>query len=299
MSPCTTLSSSQDASVNHVVPAGDGGFFEARYVQRVPERWICYLSSHSGCAKACRFCHLTATRQTMMRGAALEDYLAQARRVFATYDMRIGEGMAAPSKVHFNFMARGEPLCNAALLEDPDRLFGSLAELAGARGLQHAHKVSSIIPADFGADLATVLADPASEIYYSLYSVDQAFRRRWLPKAMSAPAALDLLCRYQEATGREVNLHWAFIAGENDGDADVDRILEEVAVRGLRAKFNLVRYNAYGARQGRETDEQRLQALFNRIASGLGSTGSRIVPRVGFDVRASCGMFVEPGVMGI
>jgi 23S rRNA (adenine2503-C2)-methyltransferase len=295
MQACTTLASSVDDSVNHVVEAGDGGYFEARYVHRVPERWICYLSSHSGCSKACRFCHLTATRQTMMKSASLDDYLAQAGRVFSTYDAHYPEEIHGPrpSKVHFNFMARGEPLENQALLENPGEVFEGLGEMASQRGLVHAHKVSTIIPATFSADLVHVLGDPASEVYYSLYSMDEGFRKRWLPKAMPANDALDLLADYQERTGREINLHWAFIEGENDRECDVDGVLEEVAARGLRAKFNLVRYNPFSARQGREPDEARLQMLFNRIAPALGSSGSRIVPRVGFDIKASCGMFVE------
>lgn len=293
MTPCTTLASRLDASVNHVVPAGDGGYFEARYVRRVPERWICYVSSHSGCDKACRFCHLTATRQTMMTPATPEDYAAQAGRVFATYDRLVAGGEPRGEKVHYNFMARGEPLENPSLLSDPASVFGPLGAMAAARGLAHAHKVSTILPRGFSADLAEVLADPASQVYYSLYGVSERFRKRWLPKAMAPSAALDLLADYQNRTGRTVNLHWAFIAGENDGEADVAEVLEAVLGRGIRAKFNLVRYNPHSPRHGEEPAEERLQLLFDRIARALGQPGSRIVPRVGFDVKASCGTFVE------
>jgi len=295
MSTPTILRSRLDASVNHVVAAGDGGFFESRYVRRVPERWICYLSSHSGCAKACRFCHLTATRQTMMRDATPADYLAQARHVFETYDQTVEQGAPRGEKVHYNFMARGEPLANAALLSEPDSVFAPLADLARLRNLSHEHKVSTILPADFRADLAEVLGDPASSLYLSLYSLDPGFRKRWLPKAMPGEAALDLVADYQKSTGRLVNLHWAFIAGANDAERDIDAIAEAVLSRGLRAKFNLVRYNPHSARHGVEPDEARLAMLFDRLSSALGGTGSRIVPRVGLDVKASCGTFVEDG----
>ena len=294
---CVTLSSKVDASVNHVVLAGDGGYYEARYVRRVPERWICYLSSHSGCDKACRFCHLTATRQTMMSPADLDGFLAQAARAFGSYDAACRDGVPAASKVHFNWMARGEPLENPTLLASPDELFGALGDMAASRRLSHAHKVSSILPAGFTGDLARILADSRSRIYYSLYSVNPAFRRRWMPKAMPAGEGLDLLADYQRRTGGTAVLHWAWIKGENDGEADVARLLEAVAVRGLRAKFNLVRYNPRSARHGAEPDEAALQALFDRVASGLGTPGSRIVPRVGVDVRASCGTFVDDADM--
>ncbi len=298
MQTVTTLSSRLDASVNHVVTTADGGFFEARYVRRVPERWICYLSSHSGCDKACRFCHLTATRQTMMTPALLEDYLKQADRVFTTYREQVDLGIPPAQKVHFNFMARGEPLENPVLLRGSDALFGALGERAAAHGLAHAHKVSTILPQGFSDDLVEVLAAPESQLYYSLYSVNEAFRKRWLPKAMPAGEGLDLAADYQQRTGREIILHWAFIQGENDGDRDIARLIEAVAIRDLKVKFNLVRYNPHSGRHGAEPEEARLQSLFDRLATAFGSPGSRIVPRVGFDVKASCGTFVEASDIG-
>ena len=293
MSDYRIIESSLDASVNHVVPSVDGGYYEARYVRRVPDRWICYLSSHSGCDKACRFCHLTATGQTMMRPASMADYIGQANAVFETHRRLVEGGAPHGSKLHYNYMARGEPLENPSLLGEPGEVCAKLGQMARQRGLDHAHKVSTIIPGSFRGRLPTILADPKSQLYYSIYSVNPKFRKRWLPKAMPAREGLDLVADYQSVTGRTVVLHWAFIEGENDGERDLDALLEEVSIRGIRAKFNLVRYNPHDGRHGREPDEARLQVLFDKVAASLGGLGSRIVPRVGFDVSASCGMFVD------
>lgn len=99
------LTSKEDASVNHVLPTDDGGYWESRYVQRTDEYFICYLSSHTGCNRSCRFCHLTATKQTTMRPADFPDYIEQTRHVFYVYRQKVASGMAPVKRMHFNFMA--------------------------------------------------------------------------------------------------------------------------------------------------------------------------------------------------
>jgi len=293
----TTLTSAEDRSVNHVYATPDGGYYECRFVQREDGYFIVYLSSHSGCSYACRFCHLTATGQTMMLPADAQSYAAQSAKVFETYTQRRAEGLVAAQKVHFNFMARGEPLANEALLREPASVFTPMGELAMAHDLEAFFKVSSILPTTFTGDLVQVLADPRAQLYYSLYSMKPAFRKRWLGKAMPAEAGLDLIADYQARTGRTIALHWAFIEGQNDSEADVAEILDAVVARGIRAKFNLVRYNPHDARHGIEPTQAVLDARFAQIQAALasigGGDGSRQVPRVGHDVKASCGMFIE------
>ena len=290
----STLSSCQDASVNHALPTPDGGHWESRYVQRVDRYFICYLSSHTGCAYSCRFCHLTATKQTMMAPATFEDYLQQADRVLDTYRERRDNGLPPAEYMHFNFMARGEALANPCLVERSSELFEALGQRAEDVGLPARFLVSTILPRDFNANLADVLADERAVPYYSLYSVNPKFRKRWLPKALPAEEALARLAQFQQDTGRKVVLHWAFIEGQNDSFEDVEATLDAVEQAGLKAKFNLVRYNPHDARHGQEPSEAHLQALFDRISGRLNHPGSRIVPRVGFDVKASCGMFIAP-----
>ncbi len=294
--PWTILSSCQDASVNHTQATEDGGHWESRFVQRISDYFICYLSSHTGCSQSCRFCHLTASKQVMMSPATVADYLDQADQVLATYQRRRQDGLEAAQRIHFNFMARGEALSNPEFVQHSSVLFDALGKKAAGVGIPEPAKflVSTIFPRDFEGSLETVLADERATPYYSLYSVNPRFRKRWLPKALPAEEALERLAAFQRTTGRKVVLHWAFIEGENDSVADVEATLDAVETVGLKAKFNLVRYNPHDARQGVESKEDVLQDRFDRISTRLGQPGSRIVPRVGFDVKASCGMFIEP-----
>lgn len=286
-----TEPSLEDASVNFVAPF-DSSLIEARYVRRVPEYFICYLSSHNGCDKACRFCHLTQTGQTAMVPAHYADYVSQARQVLQHYD-----SLGAPAEtVNYNFMARGEPFENPLILTNWRRLRGALEMMSNTRGLEARYNLSTIMPATLGARPLRDILGPephGTSVYYSLYSMRPEFRKRWLPKAMDPYAALSRLAEWQRDTGGEVVLHGAFIAGQNDDRETVAEILDVVDSLQLRTRFNLVRYNPYSPAQGVESPEAVIQARFQQIADALGDPRSRIVPRVGFDVKASCGMFVE------
>jgi len=292
------MSSNEDASVNCIATMSDGGFLEARYVQRSPDYFIVYLSSHSGCTHTCRFCHLTATNQRMMSPATLEEYSLQAEEIFEIYNERTDRGMSPAQRVHFNFMARGEALSNPHFVGYSQALFDHLRDMAKAHGIERVKfNVSTIMPRDYTGtvlDLASMFADPDSEIYYSLYSLRPGFRKRWLPRALPAHIALNNLACLQERLDRRMTLHWAFIRGQNDSDATVDEIIAAVKRHRLRVKFNLVRYNPYDSRYGTEAAEEDIQRLFIKLSNAFGSTESRIVPRVGYDVKASCGCFIEP-----
>lgn len=287
------LASNEDQSVNFWRTTLDGGMEESRLVRRTGEKLICYLSSHSGCSYSCRFCHLTATKQTMMTPVSLEGYCQQAKAVMGEYARKCEAGEAPSERMHYNFMARGEALANPVISHSSQQLFDRLSDISQEHGLPCRFLVSSIIPRDFEGDLTSILGDERSILYYSLYSMDPKFRKRWLPKAMDPNRALDMIADYQANTGRPVALHWAFIQGQNDRDEQIDDILHAVSSRGIKAKFNLVRYNPHDARHGEESSDETIQSLFNRIEKAFGQPGSRIVPRVGFDVKASCGMFLE------
>lgn len=271
---------------------------EARYVQREEDYFIVYLSSHDGCNKACRFCHLTQTKQTSFNPASLGDYNEQAIQVLFHYQDKLAAGLKPVNRINFNFMARGEPLANSDMLDVPHKVLWSLAghALRFADTLGVKFNISTIMPEEVRyKDLARAYSKvkhPHS-FYYSLYSVNPKFRKKWLPKAIEVPLALDKLKAWQEATGQILTFHWAFIDGENDSIDDLDAIIEVLAPYDFHAKFNVVRYNPFSVKQGKESPEEIVQRNFHYLSSFFGDTGSRIVPRVGFDVHASCGTFYD------
>lgn len=234
-----------------------------------------------------------------MTPATLDDYLDQARLVFEHYRayVQLPIGQQTERTVHFNFMARGEPLSNPTMQHNAQQVYDALAVLADAYGLTSKFKISSIIPSDFTGDLADILTDNRAMLYYSLYSMDSQFRQKWLGKAMDPLFSLPLIKDYQLSTGNPITIHWALIEGQNDSTEVAADIVSAVVGHGIAAKFNLVRYNPHDDRHGVESSEETILARFTQISNGLATLApnlvSRIVPRVGYDVKASCGMFIS------
>lgn len=284
------LTSNEDKSVNFIFD----NWLEARFVRRVKDYFIIYLSSHDGCNKSCRFCHLTQTGQTSFNETTLDEYIHQAKEVFKYYTS-IKDIQGHAKQVNFNFMARGEPLANSVVLNNAAQLFSELEKLAQEENLKANFNISSIMPTELeNKDLSQVFKDVSQSygVYYSLYSVNEQFRKRWLPKAMDYQIALKKLEELQQNTHANIAFHWAFIENENDSQEDMQQLIKVLKNYQLNAKFNLVRYNPYSEKQGIESKEEILQFNFNELNNYFNHPESRIVPRVGFDVKASCGMFI-------
>ena len=283
------LKSTLDNSVNFVEKASNVGYFERRYVRRDNDKVLAYLSSQSGCDMACRMCFLTANGETALDNATLSDFLTQAADVLAHYDQQTPANM-----LHYNFMARGEPLNNPLILSDSTLLLSSLKKLANERDLACKFLISSIFPNTMGdREFKDIFPEILPEIYYSLYSVNPAFRRRWLGKALPAEVGLDKLKAWADFSGKTPKVHFAFIEGQNDSEEDMVAMAEAINARGLKVNINIVRYNPASARYGAESSEAVIERNVQILRELVQPTKLRIVPKVGFDVNASCGMFIN------
>lgn len=269
------------------------GMLEARYVRRVDEYFIVYLSSQTGCKQACRMCWLTATGQTKLRDTTIEEYLEQAREVLEYYWKQVQEGEPQADLVHFNFMARGEPLANKIFLDNADEILERLADMAMEYRLNVKFLISTIFPEEMDdRKLTEIFRVIRPEIYYSIYSIDPNFRRRWLPKAMCPDTALSNLNMWQEVTGKIPKIHYAFIKGENDTLLDVAKVADAIQRSKLNINWNIVRYNPPNDKS-EEPTEFIINNLYEYIRYRFPKAKVKLIPRVGIDVMASCGTFLK------
>jgi adenine C2-methylase RlmN of 23S rRNA A2503 and tRNA A37 len=109
---------------------------------------------------------------------------------------------------------------------------------------------------------------------------------------MSGFDGLRMLKNWQRYSKKIPKLHFAFIKGYNDTEGEIRHLAQIVKDLDLRVDFNVVRYNPQSSEYS-ETDESDIYTLSHIFREVLPETKVKIVPRVGFDVKASCGMFVN------
>jgi 23S rRNA (adenine2503-C2)-methyltransferase len=288
MSTLTVLNSQLDRSVNFVEEQLVG-FLESRFVRKCDDYFVAYLSSQTGCNRGCTFCHLTVTGQTSFVDSSHNDFMAQAIQIFKHYRKE-----TKPAKyMHYSFMARGEPLANKILLDSGDELLSKLGQVAKEEGLPAKFNISTIMPQTLKKSLIDVFHYVNPTIYYSMYSTNQAWRDEWMPAAMPVEEAIRRLKEYQSFSKKIIKIHHPFIAGQNDSEEEVNAVCDVLEKHNLICEFNLVRYNPASPEQGLESSEEIINRNIGIIQNRFSFNSKvQIIPRVGFDVKASCGMFV-------
>lgn len=288
--------SEQDNSVNFIDSSPASGFFESRYVRRGDDYFIVYLSVQSACNLGCEMCHLTATKQKKVIDNTETSLLMQAQAVLNHYLSLVASGQEKPAKyMHFNFMARGEVL-NSPIFKDAEATYSLLSKLRGLSekiGLNARFLLSTIMPTAYeNHDMNDVFSVIQPYFYYSLYSTKEAFRKQWLPMAMKPELALDKLARWNNFSEHKFKVHYAFIEYENDGKNQINDICDLLLSRGLTPDINIVRYNPYSEKHGQESKIEIIERNADIFRERLGSH-VKVIQRVGKDVKASCGMFIE------
>ena len=141
------------------------------------------------------------------------------------------------------------------------------------------------MPTEFKSNLGDIFTNRDVSIYYSIYSVNDDFRKKWLGNAMPYRTALSYLNHYKSLDYGKVKFHSAFIKDENDSEKDIRDLKFALDFNyDNNYKFNIVRYNPYSPKQGEESSNL---SLIEEVLE------AKIITRVGKDVKASCGMFVK------
>ena len=290
----------QDGSARLLVDLADGQSVESVLL---PRGGLC-VSTQVGCAVGCVFC--MTGRDGLLRQLGSAEIVAQvvlgrsliARRA-APRAMSAPSGGSERSELggchqlpvrKVVFMGMGEPAHNL------DNVLEAIELLGTAGGIGHKNLVFSTVgDARVFERLPQGTVKPALAL--SLHSTKPALRAALLPHApRMAPAELVALAeRYARATTYPIQVQWTLLEGINDGDDELDGIVELLA--GKHAIMNMIPYNEVAGLAFRRPSWERAV----QIARSLNRRGvlTRLRRSAGQDVDGGCGQLRARALAGI
>ena len=252
-----------DGSMRLLVELADGQTVECVLL---PGDGLC-VSTQVGCAVGCVFCMTGQGGLARQLGSA--EIVAQ---------VALARSLRAVRKVVF--MGMGEPAHNL------DNVLAAIELLATEGDIGHKNLVFSTVgDRRVFERLPRQRVKPALAL--SLHSTRADLRAQLLPRAPRISPA-DLVAqgeRYARATGYPIQYQWTLIEGVNDGDDEVEGILE--LLRGRYAIMNMIPFNTIAGLAYRRPSAERAEAIM-RTLSRRGVL-TRLRQSAGQDVDAGCG----------
>ncbi|MGH9446003.1 MAG: 23S rRNA (adenine(2503)-C(2))-methyltransferase RlmN [Terriglobia bacterium] len=267
---------SRDGAVRYRLRFPDGRAAESVYMPEENRVTLC-LSSQAGCAVECRFC-FTAL-MGLLRNLTAGEILGQVYVVAG--DARIGPGI----RLNVVFMGMGEPLLNFAAVMKTVRIMTDQDAL-GIPLRRITLSTSGIIPGI--KELSQEPLRPKLAISLNASSDEQ--RTSLMPINRKYPLC-DLLaaCRSYPLRPREaLTFEYVLLDGINDSPPDALRVAQ--LLRGMRAKVNLIPYNAGAGLPYRSSPFSRVLEFQEALAAQSVPAFIRISR--GQDVRAACGQLL-------
>ena len=243
------------------------------------------VSSQVGCAMGCDFCASTKSgvERDLTSGEIVEQFLwlrAEARRL----------GRRLQTVV---FMGMGEPLLNYEnVVAAIRRIAGE--ELGAVGWRQVTVYTVGIVPGierlreeRLGVQLAVSLHAPDDETRSAIVPAGRKYRVAEIVEAAR---------RYQESSGRVVNIEYCMLGGVNDSDEQAE--LLATLLTGMGMHVNLIPYNSIGAGVSGRVYSRPSSERVSRFLEILVSR--RVVAHVrrtrGEEIEGACGQLRERGL---
>lgn len=263
----------RDGTARYLLELGDGRSIETVYMPEEARVTLC-LSSQVGCALDCRFCFtgLLGVRRNLSAG----EIVGQVFTVLA--ERQIAPG----SRLNLVFMGMGEPLLNLAQVMKAVRI------LASPQGVGIPLRRITVSTAGVVPRILELASDPMRpKLAVSLNASTDEQRTALMPinKKYSLGELLKACRAYPLRPRERLTFEYVLLDSVNDSDADALRVAE--LVRGLRAKVNLIPYNAGPELPYRAPPFARTLA-FQQVLTDRHIPAFIRISR-GQDIRAACG----------
>jgi len=232
----------------------------------LPRGGLC-VSTQVGCAVGCVFC--MSGRAGLLRQLGSAEIVAQ---------VVLARRLRAVSKVVF--MGMGEPAHNLDNVCEAIQLLGTQGNIG------HKNLVFSTV-GDFRVleRLPQETVKPALAV--SLHSTDATLRAGLLPRApqVSIENLVERAEAYARATGYPVQYQWTLLEGINDGDAELERIVQ--LLTGKYAVLNFIPFNDVDGLAYRRPSPERIAYIVGTLHQR--GIMARIRDSAGQEIEGACG----------
>ena len=285
---------SADGTIRYLLSLADGEQIEAVYLPDevfdaagapLRRRTTFCISSQAGCAVNCQFC-MTATLG-LRRSLTAGEIVAQVLCLLGEHGLCPGRGL---DRVNLVFMGMGEPFLNY------DNVVRAIRVLTRPEGAALAPRRITVSTAGIVEKIRRWGREefprgrPNLAISLNASSDEQRQRLMPLHRGQGGLEALLAAARELPLGPREyVTFEYVLLAGVNDQLGDADRVLARLG--GLRAKVNLIAWNAGGSLPFAAPERESVLAFQRRLIAGGIATYIRR-PR-GRDIYAACGQLAK------
>lgn len=259
---------SQDGTVKYLFRLADGETVETVRIPMESGRTTLCISSQAGCAMGCRFCKTGSygLSRNLSAGEMVNQVCA------ATRDGAID---------NLVLMGMGEPLHNL------DNVVAALEILYAGDGFDYGPRRVTLSTCGLVPQLRKLAERIRVGLAVSLNATTDALRDELMPVNRRYPLR-ELLqaCRdYPLAARERITFEYVLLAGVNDSLDDARRLVR--LLHGIKAKINLIPFNAYPGSRYASPDEHRIRAfqslLLNSDLVAIRRAGK------GQDIAAACG----------
>ena len=273
---------SGDGSTKLALELADGRRIEAVHMpRRVRNPRVTYcISSQVGCAMGCTFC--ATGSMGILRNLQPGEILGQVLTLMRDLGPERGHDLTLV------FMGMGEPLHNL------DHLHRAIRLLCHPAGLGLSARRITVSTSGLVSGIERLAAlEPRPLLALSLNATTDEARSRTMPvnRVWNLARLRQSLDAWGPRRGEKFTFEYVLLAGENDTEADADRLADWLGDLRHGHNLNLIPMNEHGASVFREPGEDRVQAFSDWLkARGCFVTVRRSRGR---DIQGACGQLVK------
>jgi 23S rRNA (adenine2503-C2)-methyltransferase len=288
---------SQDGTRKFLFALSDGNHIESVLIPEKGHYTLC-LSSQAGCAMGCRFC-LTGkggfkrnlkTSEIVNQVLAVQGALLPDEKLSRPSASGGDEDAAPGGLTNLVFMGMGEPLANY------ENVLKSLQILLADEGCGFSSRRVTVSTCGLVPQMEKLGRDITVNLAISLHAPDNETRGFLMPINRTYPleVLIEACRRFPLPQRRMITFEYLLISGVNDSSEQA-RALAKL-LRNVRAKINLIPFNAYPGSEFKPPPPEKILAFQQILVKNHYTTIIR--QSKGADISAACGQLHAHAIYG-